>query len=294
MAWARISDDFHDHPKVAELASDAEGLAAMGLWVLTLAWVRADWRRAGIVPIGIAMRLAAGQGKQLASRLVQVRLWDEVPGGWQFHDFKDVYTPEDVSKKRAEAGRRGGVQSGLSRRSKQSASQTKQNRSKPEAKPVEASHAYARTTTHYPLPSSNGSSPYSAPGRNAHAREEPPPTSGEPTLVERIMTEYRDNSLSKVPSRVAEQLAQRVHELISDGMAVDHIREALPQLRIRRLGPNALASLVDEIANRSPSNVVAIVNNRMRYPPRNKNAEAEQALIEVQTRKSSPWKLQTS
>lgn len=112
MAWARISDDFLDHQKVAELTVDIEGMAAMGLWTLALCWVRADRRRRGVVPTGIAMRLSAGHGKQLASRLVHVGLWDEVEGGFYFHDYDDVYTPGDLSEKRAEAGRSGGKASG--------------------------------------------------------------------------------------------------------------------------------------------------------------------------------------
>lgn len=116
MAWARISDDFIDHPKVAELTVDLEGLAALGLWTSALAWVRADRRRKGVVSTGIAIRYSAGVGLRLAARLVKVGLWDEVDGGgYRFHDFDDVYTPADLSEVRAAAGRAGGRASGRSR-----------------------------------------------------------------------------------------------------------------------------------------------------------------------------------
>ncbi|MFJ1539333.1 hypothetical protein ACIODS_12390 [Micromonospora chalcea] len=115
MAWARISDDFLDHPKVAELTVDADGLAALGLWTSALCWVRADRRRAGRVPTGIAVRYSAGRGTSLAERLVAVGLWEQTEGGYLFHDFEDVYTPSDLSEKRAQAGRAGGKASGRTR-----------------------------------------------------------------------------------------------------------------------------------------------------------------------------------
>lgn len=176
MAWARISDDFHDHPKVAELTVDLEGLAAMGLWTLALSWVRADRRRAGVVPTGIAVRLSAGNGKQLASRLVEAELWDEVPGGWRFHDFDHIYTPEDLAQKRAEAGRKGGRASGQTRRAKAQGTKPeanpKQSASVSEAKQAEASHARPGATTHYPEASYEASSPLSPPeGANGNRRK---------------------------------------------------------------------------------------------------------------------------
>ena len=72
------------------------------------------------------------------------------------------------------------------------------------------------------------------------------------------MTEYRDNSPNGVSRTVAAKLAQHVHELLADNFHPDHIREGLAQLRPRKLGPGALPSLVDEIANRLPSNVVTL------------------------------------
>lgn len=174
MAWARISDDFHDHAKVAELTVDLEGIAALGLWTLALSWVRADRRRAGIIPTGIAMRLSAGNGKQLASRLVEAGLWDETAGGWQFHDFDHIYTPEDLSQKRAEAGRRGGKASGQTRRDRAEQSKNeataKQSASVSEAKQVEASHTRAGATTHYPDASKEASPPSSPPKGTKRAR----------------------------------------------------------------------------------------------------------------------------
>ncbi|MFD6565353.1 hypothetical protein [Micromonospora profundi] len=124
MAWARISDDFLDHPKVAALTVDVEGLAALGLWTSALCWVRADRRRGNSVPTGIALRYSAGAGMTLVQRLVTVGLWDETENGYRFHDFEDVYTPGDLSEKRAQAGRAGGKASGRTRASQAAAKAT--------------------------------------------------------------------------------------------------------------------------------------------------------------------------
>jgi hypothetical protein len=223
MAWARISDDFHDNRKVAELTVDLEGLAALGLWVLALSWVRADRRRNGIVPAGIAARLSAGNAKQLAYRLVQGGLWDEVEGGYRFHDFDEVYHPEGLSEKRSTAGRAGGRASGKVRQAKQLASSkigtdqaeiaggpnrpsdastqddktsetsdsgsnheatTKQSASFHEAKSVEASHARADATTHYPDASYEASLAPQAATRQRRATRIPGDFKVTPAMVE--------------------------------------------------------------------------------------------------------------
>ncbi|MEU5668975.1 hypothetical protein ABZ749_01130 [Micromonospora sp. NPDC047753] len=99
--------------------------------------------------------------------------------------------------------------------------------------------------------------PYAPLGPSARDAEAPD-SDGPPSMVEQIMTEYRENSPYGVSRTVATKLAQHVHELLADKFHPDHIREGLGQLRPRRLGPGALPSLVDEIANRTPSNVVTL------------------------------------
>lgn len=145
MAWARISDDFIDHPKVAGLTVDLEGMAALGLWTSALIWARADRRRGGTVPTGIAIRLSAGAGIKLASRLVAARLWDEVDGGYHFHDYEDVYTPGDLSEKRSAAGRSGGKASGRTRAATAAAKPVE-----PESKQVASSKSGTKRTASGP------------------------------------------------------------------------------------------------------------------------------------------------
>lgn len=103
----------------------------------------------------------------------------------------------------------------------------------------------------------NGSSTYLGHPRQDHDVE-PPPSDAGPTLVEELITEFRDNSPRGVPSKLAEQLAGEIRRLERDGFTRDEIREGLGLLRVRRLGAGSLPNLVDEVANAQPSNVVAL------------------------------------
>jgi hypothetical protein len=113
--WARVDDQFGEHPKVLSLGRDR--FAGMGVWLLGLTYAN-RFLTDGFIPDAA---LPAGSRK-LVSRLVEVRLWDKVTGGFRIHDFAD-YQPsrEDVialRAARAEAGRKGGYASGSTRRSK--------------------------------------------------------------------------------------------------------------------------------------------------------------------------------
>lgn len=100
---------------------------------------------------------------------------------------------------------------------------------------------------------------YVGPGRLAHTPpREAPPSDAEPSRVELLIAEYRDNSPRPVPSRQAEKLAAEIHTLIGDGFTDVEIRNGLGQLRVRKLGPGMLPAIVDELANTLPGNVVAL------------------------------------
>lgn len=278
MAWARISDDFHDHSKVAELTVDLEGLASLGLWTLALSWVRADRRRAGIVPTGIAMRFSAGHGKQLASRLVQASLWDEIPGGWRFHDFEDIYTPEDLAQKRAEAGRMGGRRSGQVRRERASGSKneatSKQSASENEAKSPEASHARAGATTHYPDASYEASPPLSPPEGDG----------GEPPKKPRQRGWRIENDDFKVTDEMVAWARKEVPGV--DGRRetekfLDHWRSASGATASKRDWVAAWRNWMRKAAERLPSNVVALRRDQPApngYRPPTTDARVAQAL----------------
>lgn len=90
MAWARMDDQFYDHPKVLALLEHNDGLAAIGLWSLALGWAKRhadphDPNGAGSVPASLPRRL--GGSTELAKLLVGVGLWAATGDGWVIHDF---------------------------------------------------------------------------------------------------------------------------------------------------------------------------------------------------------------
>lgn len=107
MAWARLDDGFHDHPKVDQLS-----LAAVGLYTLCLTWAHRH-RKTAIIPGHITearvRKLAGKQTDVLAQELVMARLWEVEPnlGGWEIHDFADYLPKERDPEERKEAGRKG-------------------------------------------------------------------------------------------------------------------------------------------------------------------------------------------
>ncbi|WP_406711016.1 hypothetical protein QEV68_10655 [Trueperella pyogenes] len=126
-------------------------LEAIGLWTLAGAWA-CQQLTDGSIPK--QMLQAFRSNASIASELVASGLWEETEDGYQFHDWAHYqYTQsevEDRRAKRAEAGRKGGIKSGLARRSKREAnasSKTKQTRSKYEAKmnPIPSHPIYTST-----------------------------------------------------------------------------------------------------------------------------------------------------
>ena len=115
MAWAKLDDGFHDHPKLIGL-----GLDAVGLYTLALTWAHrhlgASRGCPGHIPRSLPARFAGAEGDDLAGQLERAGLWDVEPdlGGWTIHDFTDYLpaadkpaTSDQVRAARSEAGRRG-------------------------------------------------------------------------------------------------------------------------------------------------------------------------------------------
>lgn len=137
MAWARYDDSFFSHRKVlrakAEPGTGPAGLAALGLHLVMNTWSRHTGSR-GFVPDYAVNDLAgsAEAGEVLANLLAKLGLLDrdEESGepGWRIHDFADYSAPGDdgrsaedrkreLSAKRAEAGRLGGIAKALAKQS---------------------------------------------------------------------------------------------------------------------------------------------------------------------------------
>lgn len=98
MAWLRIDDRVRTHPKVVQA-----GPAAAWFWFCGIAYCR-EHLTDGFIPAGMLPSLAPGvtTGRSLATKLVESRLWELAPGGYQVHDFLD-WNP---SRAEVEAARR--------------------------------------------------------------------------------------------------------------------------------------------------------------------------------------------
>lgn len=81
MPWFKVDDQLATHPKTVRA-----GNAAMGLWVRAGSWSAAHLTD-GFVPTSALPML--GATTKHAAQLVGARLWDEVDGGYQFHDWHE-------------------------------------------------------------------------------------------------------------------------------------------------------------------------------------------------------------
>ncbi|MEU3011094.1 hypothetical protein [Nocardia asteroides] len=96
MPWFRVDDDAAFHSKIV-----AAGNAAVGLWTRAGSWSSRELTD-GFIP---AHMIASMGTPAQAKKLVQVRLWDKVDGGYQFHQWaeRQPFTKADVERKREEA-----------------------------------------------------------------------------------------------------------------------------------------------------------------------------------------------
>jgi len=120
MAWVRLDDEFHNHPKVALLGDMT--LPAVGLHALALCWCN-SYLTDGFVPEGqitklcgdLTMLLPQGKPDPIVMALVDAGLWEETNGGYFIHDYLK-YQPsryevmkekQSLSKHRSKAGSKG-------------------------------------------------------------------------------------------------------------------------------------------------------------------------------------------
>src|SRR5262245_52222748 len=130
MPWVRIDDAFTEHPKVSRLSD-----SAVALFVAGLCYCNRNLTD-GFIPsqVGLGqLRYCDGNAVPVISELEEAGLWEANReanrSGWWVHDYEN-YQPsraevlaEREHKKviRAMAGRQGGINSGVSRRSKREA-----------------------------------------------------------------------------------------------------------------------------------------------------------------------------
>lgn len=104
MTWAKLSDNFHSHPKVQQL-----GLPAVGLYAMGLSYA-AHYLTDGFLPESWVRSQVKGQPyRGLIQRLVAAKAWETVlePPGYRIVDFLD-YNPsaEELRQKRHAANAR--------------------------------------------------------------------------------------------------------------------------------------------------------------------------------------------
>lgn len=103
MPWFQVDDQLSLHRKVS-----AAGNGAMGLWVRAGSWSMQNLTD-GFIPTHIARVL--GTQSQI-KKLVEVRLWHVVTGGYQFHEWNErQMSAAEIAerrRKRALAGAKGG------------------------------------------------------------------------------------------------------------------------------------------------------------------------------------------
>ena len=86
MAWVKIDDQFHDHPKVLEVGPLAEALYIRGLAYA------ARYLTDGYIPAAHLRRMGDLDAMEEAGKLVEAGLWDPCEKGYQIHDYLD-YQP---------------------------------------------------------------------------------------------------------------------------------------------------------------------------------------------------------
>lgn len=123
MSWARYDDELSMNRKIGQLrARGMTGIAALGLHLLANTYCRHNGTK-GIVDAHVPELLVGRPGKKLAGVLADVGMFDaRCDGGWIIHDYAEFHDPSDpepdksaaqrkreLSEKRAEAGRLGGL-----------------------------------------------------------------------------------------------------------------------------------------------------------------------------------------
>jgi hypothetical protein len=122
MTWFKVDDKLHSHSKTRKVLAEAP--VALALWVVAGSW-SSDNLTDGFVPDHQLPWLIPDGAEGMARQLVAARFWKRVKGGYLFHEWavdadgtKRNPTRIEVEaerKKKAEAGRKGGLASGKAR-----------------------------------------------------------------------------------------------------------------------------------------------------------------------------------
>jgi hypothetical protein len=116
MVWWKVDDKLHCNTKIRNVLADEP--AALALWTVAGSW-SADELTDGFIPDSQLPWLMPAGAEQLARKLCRARLWRRVSGGYQFHEWSEDgdgtrrnptrAEVEEDRRKKAEAGRKGGL-----------------------------------------------------------------------------------------------------------------------------------------------------------------------------------------
>lgn len=105
MAFARVETSILNHPKFVPLCSGEQGLAALGLWTLGLAYSM-DQLSDGMVPKRwLRSRVHANRLQRSAEQLVKAGLWHDEGDHYLIHDYGQWNPSADQIKTDREAAR---------------------------------------------------------------------------------------------------------------------------------------------------------------------------------------------
>lgn len=110
MAYMAIETAVRTHKKFL-----AAGPAASWLWICGLGYCQ-DGLTDGFIPEAALNFLGVVDAAPLVRQLVQVRLWEQVEGGWRMHDYLEHNKPAEVVREIMRKRRAGGMLGGRPRK----------------------------------------------------------------------------------------------------------------------------------------------------------------------------------
>lgn len=119
-AWAEISADLAQHPKVRAMQDDLRA-GAVGFFCVACAFCQQQ-RNDGVIyceQLPAILKCSEDERRRLVGELVRVGLFDVLQDGYAVHDYLDHNKSADEiaahSEEQAKNGRKGGIASGKSR-----------------------------------------------------------------------------------------------------------------------------------------------------------------------------------